>query len=152
MWGPWAGGSSSSCRDGKRRVPEVPEDFTSSMVGRREEAGAESAKAWKLGGWFDGGWAQLPAGLAGWPCTSAGRGASAAGWALPWKPPHPICGLRQPALCLWVPDKPTEVPGCWQSLCSCLESSDDPQTGCPRGGRALWEPCLLAQAPGSLGF
>ena len=41
-----------------------PEDFTSSMVGRREEAGAESAKAWKLGGWFDVGWAQLPAGLA----------------------------------------------------------------------------------------
>lgn len=64
-----------------------------------------------LGGWFDVGWAPLPAGPAGCPHTSAARGASAGGWVFPWKPPHPICGLRQPALRLWVPDTPAEVPG-----------------------------------------
>lgn len=41
--------------------------------------GTESAKAWKLGGWFAVGWVRLPAGLTGWRCTSAGRGASLEG-------------------------------------------------------------------------
>lgn len=99
------------------------EDFKGDLIGKREEAGTESTKAWKAGEWFDGGWAQLPAGLAGCPCTSAGRGAAAGGWPFPWKPPHPICGLRQPALCLWVPDRGARPR--WQRLCLCLERSLD---------------------------
>lgn len=36
--------------------------------------GGGVSKGFRLGAWLDVGWVWLPTGLAGWPCTNAGRG------------------------------------------------------------------------------
>lgn len=117
------------------------------LAGRREEVRTESPKAWKLGACFAVGWVWLPAGLAACAHTSAGRGASAGGWAFPWKPPHPICGLRQPALCLWVRGTPAEVPGHAGRVCPHARCGVWMIRGleCP-GVAGHWKPTFSPQA------